>query len=413
MRKFGRIILVSVLSVATAAIAFAAWVLFTTRGSAWATRVALATALHSETVTFTRMSGALARGFSLHGVEATGLPRVPPGSRLSIQRIDARVSPRELLRSRVNIFNGRLTMPDEEPILFSGSYDGGALDVNASTPAITIQRLLQQLADLPQLATMQGTAKDVAIHVVGPLGSPRLTGTANVEQLTRDHMVLEHCPAHVDLVLRPHSNAHRLTGEAGCDAGTVTVKRLHLQLEPSRLAFKGDPGQPRLRVHAITAVEDTKIRINITGTPNDPHVRVASSPPRPPDQLLLMLATGRNWTQTEQAMKDGQISLSAAQEMIGYLTGGSGPKLNGVDVSLSQNANERGVGVSKSVSSKLKVGYSVEQSTQAGTEGTVTQRVSAQRQLSDDAALQLEAQQDPRLSVSAPPDVYVKYKQQF
>jgi autotransporter translocation and assembly factor TamB len=193
-----------------------------------------------------------------------------------------------------------------------------------------------------------------------------------------------------------------------------TGRPLRLQLTPSRLLFRGDPSRPQLQLHAATAIEDTTVTVNVTGTPAQPELQVASMPPAPPDQVLLMLATGRNWTDTEQALRDGEISLAAAQELAGYFTGTTGDSIGAsrVQVSYKENAERRDIGVSTAVTEDVSIGYTREESMDRGSQGDVTQTLSAERALSDDAAAEIETKQDT-LTAQSSPEVYLKYKRRF
>jgi hypothetical protein len=111
-----------------AAGAVAAFLLLTPAGAAFVVRRAVAIAAPAERVTFRTVTGSLARGFSVHGLELWHARALPPGNRVSIERVAVvPYAPAALRRLGITITGARVAFEGLPVRLAARRLEGDAL----------------------------------------------------------------------------------------------------------------------------------------------------------------------------------------------------------------------------------------------------------------------------------------------
>ena len=369
-------------------------VLCTTTGSALVVRWAVTRALRPSTVTIERVTGILVNGVSLYGVtitptalahtvtiarvdgqrsgvltfhdiQAEGLSHLPPSSTLAIERLEATLPFRlEHLRS---IQNGRLRLPDADPILVYGRREGDSTQLHVYTKSLDLQDVLKIVSTSPWAARIAGSLEDVHLIASGSLQNMAMTGSWHIARLHRDTFHLAQCNMQGTLQVTGLPKTPHLSGEITVLGGTLTARQTVVMLRPGKMIFTGDPMAPVLDLKGTSTIGDTKISIALKGSPDEPDLRLASDPPKPQQLLLLMLATGKPWSSIEGSLAEGQIPVDLAADFIDYFVfGGLGSQvasrfgLTGLSVRVDNQANT--IGVQTTVGTRFSVGIETEQS---------------------------------------------------
>jgi len=429
-----------VLGVAAAAVA--GHILFTASGSERAARWFLSRYVGSDQVTIQGAYGSLVRGLSLYemeikevaglppgailhlrrldvppvaralgsvslyDLEVQGLPELPSGTALKIQRIDAAFPPR-LERIRA-VYNGRLQLPLSEPVVFSGTRKGKYLDAGVYSKALDVREWLRILSAGGALREVSGSLVDVQAHVSGPLEEPTVEGTFRIAQLTYRHFELTDCPGSLRLQMRSLKAYPQLVGDISCQSGTIAARNTTVKLQPSRISYSGDPLAPSFALRGTATVEGTRIALALTGTPENPQLALSSDPPMSQRRLLLMVATGKSWKETEGALAQGQLSTDLVKDFLDYFVlGGLGSKLTrsfGIsDVSLMYDSQTRAKGIGVTIGDRLETQYEIQPADVDPTEAasaSVSERqadlhkVGVEYRVTSDTSVELEGQRE-------------------
>jgi len=373
-------------------------VLFSTQGSGLVARWVLGSYLRPHALQIGAVTGSLMGGLQLEDLEISDPKGLPDGTSVQVQALEAQLIPWNLLGARIVIRNGRLRLPDSDPILFFGSYQDRAFDVRVSSAVLNIRHVLDLFAEGDLLKDIDGTVSHVDGHVTGSGLAPTLSGTFSLDALSWRRIRITDCPGFFSLRPASLTEVRGMRGEAGCRSGTVTVRQTTVRLEPSTVRFVGRWRNPSLDLHGISTVEGTKIRIALQGTQETPELTLSSSPPMKEERLLLMLATGKAWTGTEASLRQGELSAAVAKDAIDYLIFGGArgelaERFGIVDVTVTHDGQARGLGVTQAVSERLEVGYAVEQPVGQTADSGTTHAVETEYKMTEGTALSLQASQ--------------------
>ncbi len=321
----------------------------------------------AEQVTADEAGGTLAEGVTLHELTAEGLPRLPDGSMVSIQRTEvtgwlaAAVTPAHL---RFKIMNGRLRMPYAEPVIFWGEASEKDLSLVVYASAVDARELRPLFPRMNLLRVISGTLRDASLAVDGTIRQPEFAGSFTVDQLTRKGFALTHSPGVLQLRADFTSEPPQLFGQLLLKGGLLTSKSV-MKLQPSRIIYAGDPKNPTYEMKAVSTVAGTTIRITLGGTRHQPELRLASTPPLSQERLLVMLATGRSLAGGDVHTSQGEISSDLAADFIDYFVlGGRGGELasrlgiTGLSLTYEQDTNM--VGVTTTIGDRVSVSYETE-----------------------------------------------------
>jgi len=419
---------------------------WTTAGARVAVRAVAARYAEAAEVTVGPIRGTLASGVAIERLRATRLRALPEGSSLDIQRLDLAGVPAWLLRRRgltVSVFNGRLRLPESEPIVFSGETRGGALDARLYVSRVGVRGLFAMFAPQVDAGRFSGAITDLGAHLTGTWREPALDGEFRLERLSRDAFSLSGCPGSFALRLQELGPRPQLHGEVVLRGGTVAARRTTIALHTSRIIFAGNPRRPSFDLEGTTTISRTHITAALTGTLGQPVLRLSSDPPLSERQLLIMLTTGKGWKGAERSLDQGRLSSDLAADFVDYFVfGGLGSRLSqrlGIsNLALQYDPEERRVGFTTGFADTLAFSYemdptrgseSAEPRAEESPDALPAFKVGAEYRVTDDTSLQLEGEREPGQpragsAEAAPPDgagaapttqdeVWLKIKRRF
>ncbi|MBP6919956.1 MAG: translocation/assembly module TamB domain-containing protein [Candidatus Omnitrophica bacterium] len=399
--------------------------LFTTAGGEFAAEKAIARYSNAENITFEDAEGSIASGFTLRNVSAAGLKELPAGSSIAIRQIDIRVTRPGIDGIHVTISGGSLFLPTGEAIRFYGAYSGGILDLKIYSQKVALDSLITFFGLKRSAVLLAGTLSQIDLALEGTLNDLALTGTAVAQRLTYEGFSMTDAPLVCDLAFTDEPDAGSVKGALVIKTGTVSGRRTAVVvLDESRLVFTADIAKPRLDVRGRSTVEQVKIRVAVKGTVDEPDIQLFSDPLLPQEQLLVMLATGRQWAGVGTSFSQGGLAPDLAMDLFDYFVlGGSGStiarKFGITGVSVTFDETKKGVGVTGAVSEKVEVGYGVVQTQSPEKEPEITTTVSGELKVSDTISLGVQKELKPAPASGAPADkvandtVMIKFKKTF
>ena len=472
---------VIVVSLCVAAAIGASDLLLTAPGAKFLLELAIARGLGPTAASLGAVDGSLGRGLSIQGVTLRGVPQLPSGNTLTIERLNASLaflgpkrSPIEMERVRltvpgmveaitaesvalsflrviavrelrvqgvtgwpdgsdleiqgvglvglpasavglrestISLFNGRLRLPDSDPVAFSGDYRHGELDTHFYANRLSIRELFTLVSRSTDARRLAGAISDAHLRLSGSVTEPVLQGACTLDGLWRNGFSMAHCPVSFSVRLKDLANGVKCDGEIALRGGTVASKNTAVVLQHGRILFAGDPRAPAFDLRGTSTIGTTKISIALSGTLAQPKLRLSSQPPLAEEWLLLMLATGKSWQGAEPSASQGPISTELAQDFLDYfMFAGLGSKLAkqfGIsDLSLTYNSETQGLGVTTTLVDTLSLSVEADR---ADTEESITSdqshdwkppmayRVGARYQVTDSTSLEVEGERQPAM----------------
>jgi hypothetical protein len=358
-----------------------------------------------------RMQGNWHDGASVYELEATALPWLPEGSALRAQRLELdggllRFQPRR-------VYNGRLLLPEADPVLYSGIVRPAALDLELSAKHVDVQAVAPVFPRWGAIQLVNGTFADVQAKATGRWNEPTFTGHCAVDYLQRKDVRISDGAGTFALSLSRIGRGTQLDGWVDIQRGMLSAKTTTIALQPGRILFSGAPGNPAYDLKGLSVIDGVKMHITLKGTQHLPDLRLSSDPPIQEDWLLLMLATGRRWKGAETSATEGYVSPDLAKDFIDFfILGGLGSRIGqrfGIsDISLIFDPQENRVGVATTIADKVEVSYETDQPRPDSTQpailiteaGATTYRVGAGYKLTEDSSLTIEGER--QLSPDAP-----------
>lgn len=385
---------------------------WTTAGARLAVRLAAAQYADAADVTVGVVRGTLAAGIAVERVRASRLRALPDGTTLDIQRLEVSGVPGWLLRRRgltVDVFNGRLRLPESEPVVFSGALRDGALDAQGYVNRVSVRGLFAMFAPRLRAGSFSGALTDLGAHLTGTWEEPALEGEFRLERLSRNEFSISGCPGSFAVRLKDPGPRVQVHGEVVLHGGTVAARRTSVALKTSRIIFAGDPRRPSFDLEGTTTISRTRITAALTGTLAQPVLRLDSDPPLSERQLLIMLATGKGWKGAERVVDQGRISSDLAADFVDYFVfGGLGSRLSqrlGISsLALQYDPDEGRIGLSTGFADTLAFSYEMEPPGHGESAAPLPEqspdappafKVGAEYRVTDDTSLQLEGEREP------------------
>lgn len=405
---------------------FTQYFLFTTAGSSVIVKFALSKYIPSESINFKKAEGNIMRVFSYTDIVFNDLESLPKGSVLKIQRLD--ITPAALSHPAfaINIFNGRLTMPMLDIILFDGFFRDGKFDINVYSKNVAVREILGLFTKDSGIKKISGLINDLDVYIKGTLFEPELTGTFKIKKLLREGFSMIDVSGNFNLRLKDFTSRLKLFGVVSLDNATVFgPNTATVNIEKGKIIFNADPKNPSLDLRGVSMVEGVKINIIAKGSFEKPQLHLSSEPALGQDKLLIMLATGKTWKAVEGSLSQGHLSADLAKDFIDYfIFSGSGAKLAellGVsDISLGLEKDKKTFGFKKAVSDKINATYDVEQA--KGKEGEIatTQKAGGEYKISDNVSIGVKKELKGEDKTGQPQDkqktddeINVKFKKAF
>jgi len=287
--------------------------------------------------------------------------------------------------------------------------------------------MLDLFAPSAGLNTVSGILSDINLHLSGTLFSVISQGKFFIERIVKDNFSINDCPGSVIIYMRDIKRRLRLNGEIVFNSGEVSGLRTALiKLKPSKIIFEGDPKNPKINVRGTAKVEKTKISVFLQGPIHDPQLRVSSYPPLREELLLIMLATGKSWGGTQTALEQGQVSADMIRDFVDYFFfSGKGDKIAkrfGLsDISVTYDAQTKGIGVKTSLADKAEVRYDVQNPQGAAGQNAPVQTVGGEVKITDTISVEAEKGLTPEKKSpdASPPSsqgeekVFLKFQKKF
>ncbi|MBN3038122.1 MAG: translocation/assembly module TamB domain-containing protein [Candidatus Omnitrophica bacterium] len=416
------VILITIVLIAVGALFY--YFLFTTDGSSLILCKGVSEYIECDDIEIKNITGNLSSALTLNDIELKDLEGLPPGSYLKLQKLEIDAKSFNLAGLNVKIDNGRLKLPDSNPILFYGRYSNSSLDVNAYCNQVYVREFLDLFAETSILKSLSGKIIGLDVYVKGSLFEPELQGEFVVEELIKNGFSMANCPVTFKVTLKDLKAGLKVFGEMQAKSGIIKgPKTAAVELQESKIVFSGNPKAPKLALNGSANVEGTKINISLRGSIDKPDLELKSEPAWSEERLLLMLATGKSWKNTETVLGKGEISTELARDFVDYFFfGGSGTKIAksfGVDdVAFKYDSKTKGIELKKSISDKLEATYGLEQSQKTDSETSTTQKVGGGYKVTD--SISVGAERELRIDTTGEAEkaqtndkLMLKYKKQF
>lgn len=404
--------------------------MFTENGSKIIARKAFDKINISDQKSVQDIEGALLSRMVLKNLEFNDLENLPPGNILRIQELE--ITPHSLNKDdiEIRIENGRLMLPQSEPIVFNGTYQHHVVDMTVFAKSINLSEIVQGLIssnlfdDLNWMKPLSGTAANVDGKVEGTLEDLHIQGKVSAEKVKYKDISLSNTPIVLDLSVKRSEPDVRLNGIVMTDSGLLRVKKTDIQLDASKVTFTGKPTQPVFNLAGASKIGSVDIRVRLKGTLERPDINLHSTPPLPDELLLVMLATGKEWKGFVETADRDALSTDLAADFIDYFVlDGRGEKLAnraGIkDIQIELDKNRRGIGVSKDIINNVSVSYGVDETQVSQTEKTISQKVGGKLQVTDKISVGIERELKEKLTpeentAELPNDkVMMEYKKRF
>lgn len=400
-------------------------IFFTERGLNFFTKIALSYYTKSEDVEIKKIERTLPQSLSFHDISLENLKYMPPGTMLEIKKADIYINPFRIEESNLSVHNGRIKIPDSDPVLFHGDYKDGILDFNIYSKNIDIRQIAGFIKDRV-LKDITGNADNVDIYIKGRLFEPEVTGGFHISNLLRRGFSISDCPVSFELNLKEIMTGPKIYGDVTLDSGQISgPKTAAVKLVSGRISFSGKPDAPVFDFKGVSNIEGIKINIELKGTVEKPDLKLSSEPFLPRGMLLLMLATNKNWKGVEGLLNQGQISPDIVKDFIDYFFfAGTGAKIarhfgiNGI--LLRYDDKTKSIGVRKDIGGKAEVNYSVEQPQAKEEKPVTTHKIGSEVKVTD--AVSVEAERELKEDTDTVKEesklqsndkVLLKYKKQF
>ncbi len=396
---------------------------FTAKGSAIITKLAISYYAKTKTIDIEKSEGSLSQVARFEKLEFKDFALLPKGSTVKIQKLEVYFTSFGEEGLNVNIYNGRLQLPNSALIIFEGKLQNSNLNFNIYSQNIKLKEIAGLFSGAEDLKKISGAISDTDIYLLGSLIEPKFSGKFQLEQLLYNNFSLSNCPVGFNIQLKNIKKEAELYGKISLNKGVITGPRTALvNLEESRISFAGEPNKPLLDLRGTSYVEGIKINIVLKGAFDKPDLKLSSEPVLPEDRLLVMLMTDKSWKATELALGKAELSVELAKDFIDYfLFSGSGSKIArklGIkDISVTFEEGRKGIGIKKEISEKLDATYAVEQRQSEEELPATTQKVGGEYKITDTltvgAEKELPQEQKTPVEQKTEDKVTIEFKKEF
>ncbi|MCM8814083.1 MAG: translocation/assembly module TamB [Candidatus Omnitrophica bacterium] len=308
-----------------------------------------------------------------------------PGSEATAQRIEIFLPAAGMAALEVDIFNGGVTIPGADKVLFYGTYADGEYDVTVYSRSVLLNPLLRLARAGGALRDISGIASEFDARIRGGWHEPLVSGTVFLNRMDYEQFTLRDMPLSFELRMRASGVENVLSsGQLVASGGQLSGRRTAVvRVSRSRMIFTGDASDPRFDINATAMVADTRIKIVLTGTGAEPELFLSSEPAATQQELLIMLATNKKWRTTgKTVISRERISEHVAADLLDYFVLGQvgthiAQQLSLTDFVIHLDRERQGIGVRKDVADRTELRYSIEQSGGTPDKEQVRQRVGA------------------------------------
>jgi hypothetical protein len=402
----------------------------TTWGAKFLTKMSLEHFWDDQDIVIEEISGVVNDQVYYKDIEVRDLPYLPAGAILRIKTASVFFTALNMDGVNARIDQARLFLPFSDPVVIHGEILSGLLSLNIFSNYVSFKDAGSLSLDNVFLRSMEGDIGPVDIFGSGSLSRPRLTGKIFVQKLANRMARMKDSHVRFDLEF-PHalSGVPGVSGIVRIHDGTISARKTaEIQLEESVIRFSQETDNPELDIKGRAVVGGVNIKLLCSGTLKQPEITLSSTPPLPEQQLLVMLATGKDWTGTASDLNSGRITTDTAKDFIDYFVlGGTGnqlaKKLGIKDFSVTLEKETQGLGITKSISENIDATYAVEQTKTTPGEEMTKQKVGGEVKVNDKISVGAERQfinelSQPETSSQNPQTqttdkIFIKYKTNF
>ncbi|MBI4308785.1 MAG: translocation/assembly module TamB domain-containing protein, partial [Candidatus Omnitrophica bacterium] len=289
----------TVFSVAAIAAAAGYYLITSTQGARALVDYALMQSARFASVTAGSTGGAIGKGLVLKNVEIRNWPLLGPAAVIRLQRVEVRLP---LLldwrKIQVNVFNGRLDLPQCDPAIFSGRYIDGSILGNAYGRVLDVSVIMKPFLPAEYWRNLRGQVSNADLTIQGPVNGLQVRGHFYVDRIQYGTMAVREGLARVNVEFKQERGQWRMHGPVMLESGSVNVRRSTIELRKSRASFKGDLLNPALAIYGTAKADVYTIDVAINGTLRNPQVRLRADPYLAEDMAMMVLGLG-NWAPSD------------------------------------------------------------------------------------------------------------------
>jgi hypothetical protein len=256
---------------------------------------------------------------------------------------------------------------------------------------------------------LQGFISNADFKIQGPLFAPQVRGRFSGDGIRYESIRLANVVSRANLVLLPDKYQWQIKGELFADSGLVHVRKINMQLLPSKFIFRGDVFTPIIDIHMGAKVEDMEIHLTIKGTSDSPQMTVSSDPPMATQDALRVLFTGNAWSASTSPF-NGVTSSELAENFLDY--------------SLQDMNEDQQIGLKTKLTDNLKLGAEMDQMPAPPGETNIyySRRINGEMDMNEHMSLNVSREVLPQDSYPSYQDaqvvepdtqIYVQYKKRF
>jgi hypothetical protein len=352
--------------------------------------------------------GTLQNGFVLKDVIIKGLSYLPDAI-LRVQEIHVRLPLWDLPHSDFRIFNARISIPDSDPIVFTGEVYAGQVKGDLYAKSVDVHAAIRFWVSEDIRKNLQGFISNVDFKIQGPWDSPQVNGSFLADDIRYQSILLTNVLSKANVTLMPSMTQFQIKGIVTVDSGLVNVRKVNLQLAQSKFIFKDDVFNPTIDIQMGAKLEDMDFHLKLKGAAGAPVLTISSDPPMPPQDALRILFTGNAWSPSTSPF-NGVTSSQLAENFLDY--------------SLQDMNEDQQIGLKTKLTDNLKLGAEMDQMPSSPGETNVyySRKVDGEMDVSDHMSLNISksflpqdsgpSYQDAQQPVSET-QVYVQYKKRF
>lgn len=400
---------------------------FTTRGASVIFRSALSRIVAQEGISIKNEQGSLFKGVTFDNIELKEIKDLPLGSQIRVQRFFIKLSLFNAKLVIVHVENARVLLPHSDPILLSGTLNYQDLNVNIFSKGFSIDEVLSYLPDFKALIPITGELNEVDLTIKGAYFEPLIDGQFTIQKFVYKGFTLTDSLWNLELQLKELKKDIQLFGDVNILNGELLSNKTKIKIGKGRIHFDKLLNDPTFNFQATSRIDRTNISISLKGNLSKPQLDLSSQPSYSKEKLMIMLATGKIWKNTEAAMATGEMSLDITSDFIDYFffagkTNKFAEKLGIRDIAVKYDDNTKGISAKKAFGEKLDVGYGVEVQENELQDKTIKQKIQGEYQMTDELSVGVEHEMsntqsldalDPQQEVVNDDTIYMQYKKSF
>ncbi|HEO63987.1 MAG TPA: hypothetical protein ENN78_01815, partial [Candidatus Omnitrophica bacterium] len=363
---------------------FLVLVFYTNLGSVFVLNIFSAKYIKADSISWAEVSGSLIGGLSVKNIKIASFYDFPEDVMLTISNLDLRFLFRRDLVLMLEVHNGRLDLPKSDPILFSGRYEGGILDLDIFSKRIIISDVGAVFSLSEDIRTIKGAVSDFSSKVAGLQARPEFSGRFKIEQIAQDGFSVSGSQA----AFKGFYSKNSFYIQADFEGGTIVKKDITVNIQRAKIDFSQGQKSPVIDFHGHSQVGGVKIEISLKGSLQNPSLKLTSTPELSQERLLIMLVTGKRWKGADYFFQEGEVTPELTKDLVDYfILGGRADrimqKFGLSDISFKYDSTMRSFGLKKSLSENVDARYELERSLVDSQAQTPVQRIGGEYRIID------------------------------